>query len=238
VIWPGLAAPWQAAIEEAWDSYRARTNPIGAVICDPAGRILARGRNRILDPAACAGQLNGTRLAHAEVNALLQLRDPDLDPRDLVLYTTVEPCPLCVGAVVTARLREIRYASRDPWAGSMSLLEQNAYLASKQVRREGPADRLLEEALKVLAVEAGLRRGEGTRGAAVRESYRALLPDAVAAGELLFASGELHELAASGGTAPQALALLESRVTLRRPDPSSLDAGHPTAQATTAPEPL
>jgi tRNA(adenine34) deaminase len=215
VIWERLTTAWRAAIEEAWDAYRAGTNPIGAVICDRSGTIVARARNRILDRTICEGQLHGTRLAHAEMNALLRL-PPQLEPKDLVLHATVEPCPLCLGAIVMANVRAIRYASRDPWAGSIALLDQNAYIASKTIRREGPTDPALERALKALGVESMLRRGEGARGAAVLAAFRAALPDAVAAGERLYSSGELHALAEAGAPAAEALDLLDRSARLVR----------------------
>ena len=101
---PGsLAEPWRVALAEAWDAYAAGTVPVGAVVVDVAGRVVCRGRNRVLD-SAVAGQIGRSRLAHAEVNALLGLAGTTLDPRGLALYTTLEPCPLCVGAIVMANV--------------------------------------------------------------------------------------------------------------------------------------
>src|SRR5438105_1014959 len=97
-VWDRLEAPWRVAVEEAWAAYAAGTVPVGAVLVDPTGRVVSRGRNRIFD-AGAPGQIAGSRLAHAEVNALLGLAGSSADPRVLVLYTTAEPCPLCVGAL-------------------------------------------------------------------------------------------------------------------------------------------
>jgi tRNA(adenine34) deaminase len=68
-----IAAPWQAALQEGWAAFRAGNPPIGAVITSPDGAIAAAGRNRRHDRDAPAGQLAGTSLAHAEVNACAQL---------------------------------------------------------------------------------------------------------------------------------------------------------------------
>ena len=105
-------------------------------------------------------------------------------------------------------------ASRDPWAGCVALLDQNAYLASKSIRREGPTDGGLERALKALGAEAMLRRGETVRGRAVLDAYRSLLPDAVMAGERLFANDELHSLSRAGAPVAEALELLDRSVRL------------------------
>src|SRR4051794_12741046 len=98
VLWETLTPPWQACLEEAWAAYYAGSVPIGAVITDTAGQILARGRNRMGEQDAQGNTLYGHRLAHAEVNALLALDHTAVDPAACVLYSTTEPCPLCTGA--------------------------------------------------------------------------------------------------------------------------------------------
>jgi tRNA(adenine34) deaminase len=86
--------------------------PIGAVlVC--GGRVLARGYNQSVrrsDPTA-----------HAEVMAIRKAgrsrdnyRLPDCD-----LYTTLEPCAMCLGAIVQARLRRLIYGAADPKAGAV-----------------------------------------------------------------------------------------------------------------------
>ena len=47
MMWQSLSQPWRACLEEAWTAYRAGSVPIGAAITDGAGRVVARGRNRI-----------------------------------------------------------------------------------------------------------------------------------------------------------------------------------------------
>jgi tRNA(Arg) A34 adenosine deaminase TadA len=64
--------PWIDVFVLMWEAYVAGTIPVGAVIADESGRVVARGRNRIFDSPA-GGELGGSRLAHAEVNALLAL---------------------------------------------------------------------------------------------------------------------------------------------------------------------
>jgi tRNA(adenine34) deaminase len=110
-----VEAPWDACLSLAWEAYRAGTIPVGAVVVDGAGRIVARGRNRIYDERGHG--LSGSRLAHAEVDALAQL-PVDGRPRDHLVYSTLEPCLLCVGAVLISVAGGIRYLAPDPVAGA------------------------------------------------------------------------------------------------------------------------
>jgi tRNA(adenine34) deaminase len=87
-----LAPPWGEVFELMWGAYGAGTIPVGAVVVDAGGAVVARGRNRIYDDAA-SGQLGRTRLGHAEVNALAQLRPPSTFER-FTLYSALEPCHL------------------------------------------------------------------------------------------------------------------------------------------------
>ena len=114
-----LDTAWQATYELAWEAWRAGTIPIGAVVTDQEGRVIARGRNRIFDPDRPPGQLAGAWIAHAEVNALLQL--PAAHYEDFVVTSTTEPCLMCAGAI-TMSLRgrvTVRYAVDDPIAGGI-----------------------------------------------------------------------------------------------------------------------
>jgi tRNA(adenine34) deaminase len=100
-----------AAIAQARAAENEGEVPIGAVIVRN-GVVLATGNNRVLrdhDPSA-----------HAEVVALRQagkiLGNYRLDGCDL--YTTLEPCAMCAGAIIHARIRRVIYAADDPKAGA------------------------------------------------------------------------------------------------------------------------
>jgi hypothetical protein len=67
-----LDAPWREVLLLGWEAYDAGTIPVGAVVVDETGAIVSRGRNRIFDEQH-EGQLAGSRLADAEVNALIGL---------------------------------------------------------------------------------------------------------------------------------------------------------------------
>jgi tRNA(adenine34) deaminase len=100
-----------AAIAQARAAENEGEVPIGAVIVRD-GVVLATGNNRVLrdhDPSA-----------HAEIVALRQagkvLGNYRLDECDL--YTTLEPCAMCAGAIIHARIRRVIYAADDPKAGA------------------------------------------------------------------------------------------------------------------------
>ena len=99
------------ALREALRGAREGEVPVGAVLVRE-GRVLARTHNRPIhlhDPSA-----------HAEVLALRRaarkLRNYRLEGCDL--YVTIEPCVMCVGAIVQARLRRTVFGARDPKAGA------------------------------------------------------------------------------------------------------------------------
>lgn len=141
-FWDNLANPWQAALEEAWTAYLHGSLPIGAVIVR-GDQIIARGRNRIAEAHEINGFIGGTQISHAELNALVQLSN-DADTRGLELYSTMEPCPMCAGAIAMASLKTVHFAVRDAWAGSTHLFEKDGYLAGKRIKLHPPADTTLE----------------------------------------------------------------------------------------------
>ena len=84
--------------------------PVGCVIVKD-GEIIGRGRNR-------REELQRTS-SHAEMDAIAQanerLRSWRLD--GCALYVTLEPCPMCSGAIINSRLKRVVYGARDPKAG-------------------------------------------------------------------------------------------------------------------------
>jgi len=112
--WRQLEKPWQACLEGAWEAFLAGTVPVGAAVAAPGGEVVARGRNRIFDPPGRG--LAGSRLAHAEIDALAQLPNSSRY-RDHVLYSTLEPCLLCVAATLHATVGRIEYSAADPFGG-------------------------------------------------------------------------------------------------------------------------
>ena len=192
-MWESLSEPWRACVELAWESHCAGSLPIGAVVADARGNVLSRGRNRIYERSGEDGYLFGHKLAHAEVNALVTLDYEQSDPADCVLYTTTEPCPLCVGAARMSDVREVRYAAREPWGGSAAMFETVPYLKRGNVRVVGPEDGHLEEILVALQIERFLRLQPDVLESFLG-TYEAMMPDAVLAGRNLYLSGTLKEM--------------------------------------------
>lgn len=194
-MWDTLSPPWQAALEMAWEAYRAGTVPIGAVVADVNGTVASRGRNRIRESEAPEGQVSNNELAHAEINALLALQLPYEEARLAVLYTTMEPCPLCMGAVYMSNVKTVHYAARDPWAGSANLLGTTPYMSRKSFKVFVPENVLLEKALIALHTEWQIFiRGEGIITSRFFDEYRAVLPDAVEKGIELHRTGEAQTM--------------------------------------------
>lgn len=138
-MWTSLDLQWQEAFSLAWESFTKSTIPIGCVIVDDHARIVARGRNAIFDTSS-SHPLAGTVMAHAEMTALSQLKEKEHpNIRAYTLYTTLEPCPMCFGAMVMMHIRNIKYAGRDGVAGAIALKSATPYLRSKPLVTElGP----------------------------------------------------------------------------------------------------
>ncbi len=136
--WSDLLPAWQACLEEAWDAYRLGNVPIGAAVVNAAGEVVGRGRNRISDATSPARQTCESQLAHAELNALLSLGLPAANFHDYALYTTIEPCPLCMGAVYMSGVRQLYFAGEDSYAGATDLLGTTPYMSRKPVKVFGP----------------------------------------------------------------------------------------------------
>jgi tRNA(adenine34) deaminase len=191
LIWERLSLPWQYAVEEAWDAYCHGSLPHGAVVTDTNGRILSRGRNRINEKTAEGTMLHGHLLAHAEMNALIQADWSAVDERTCILYTTIEPCSMCIGAVRMARLREVRYAARDNYSGGASLIDKTPFLKSGHLDLIGPTDSELEAVLLSIFIEVALTISHPNRTAWIAQ-LSSDLPVTSQLGYELFASKQLH----------------------------------------------
>ncbi|HYU76351.1 MAG TPA: nucleoside deaminase [Ktedonobacteraceae bacterium] len=154
MIWQRLSLEWQYCIEGAWAAYCHGSLPHGAVVVDAQGNIVARGRNRIREQTTEGRQLAGNRLAHAEMNALLELDWRAVNVYGCKLYSTIQPCPMCIGAVRMAHMQEVHYAGRDNGAGATSLIDKTPFFESGNIRVFGSEDPELEILLMAIQVEA------------------------------------------------------------------------------------
>lgn len=105
------------ALTEAEAAAAAGDVPIGAVVLDPAGNVVARARN--------VREAEGDPTGHAEIAALRAAAAQvghgwRLD--DCTLVVTLEPCTMCAGAAVLARVARVVYAAADPKGGAVGSL--------------------------------------------------------------------------------------------------------------------
>lgn len=86
--------------------------PVGCVIADAEGNIIGRGRNRRVE--------NADATAHAEVEAIREACAAVGDWRltECSLYVTLEPCPMCTGAIINSRIPTVVFGARDSATGS------------------------------------------------------------------------------------------------------------------------
>ena len=110
---PDFTSHMNSALAEAEAAARRGETPVGAVVVGPDGLILAADGNRVrefADPSA-----------HAEMLALRAaarlLGSERLTGCDL--YVTLEPCPMCAGAISLARIRRLYYGAPDPKTGGV-----------------------------------------------------------------------------------------------------------------------
>ena len=100
------------ALELAEEALAAGEVPVGCVIADGAGTVVGRGRNRREENRCVTG--------HAELEALEAACRARGDWRldDCTAFVTLEPCPMCAGAFLNARLGALVYGAREPETGS------------------------------------------------------------------------------------------------------------------------
>jgi tRNA(adenine34) deaminase len=101
------------AIELAWESTCAGSLGIGATVSDASGTIVATGRNRLFEQHPGDDHLAGSSLAHAEMNALAKLAWRT-GPAELSLWTTLQPCLQCTGAIRMSRIERVQVLAPDP----------------------------------------------------------------------------------------------------------------------------
>ncbi len=115
----------QKALEEAAKAAEEGEVPVGAVVVED-GHIIGKAHNRVEalhDPTA-----------HAEMIAITQASEHRGDWRlnGMTLFTTVEPCPMCAGAIILARIDQVVYGAADPRAGAagsaFNILGQAAHI--------------------------------------------------------------------------------------------------------------
>jgi tRNA(adenine34) deaminase len=131
--------------------------PVGAILVDASGTVIGRGRNRrevCQDPTA-----------HAEVEAIRDAARTLGTWRllDTTMYVTLEPCPMCAGALVNARVARVVYGCKDLKAGAVDTHFAIGRLVGLNHRFDVQADVLYEECVGLLrAFFAARRKSKGT----------------------------------------------------------------------------
>jgi tRNA(adenine34) deaminase len=141
------------ALEEARAAAAAGDVPVGAVIVSDDGTLIGRGRNR--------RERDGDPTAHAEIVALRDAARAIGHWRvEATLFVTQEPCPMCAGALVNARIKRLVYGCPNPKAGAVTTLFQIVTDPRLNHRMEVTPGVLASECAAVLSeFFAELRRG-------------------------------------------------------------------------------
>lgn len=117
------------AIRQAREATRHGDVPVGAVLVNPvSGEILAASHN--------TRERDKNVTGHAELNVIQEASEKIKDWRlsDCTLYVTLEPCPMCAGAIMAARIQRVVCASKDPMAGAMgSVWSLHSHPVSKDI---------------------------------------------------------------------------------------------------------
>jgi tRNA(adenine34) deaminase len=104
------------ALAEAEQAMQTGDVPVGAVVIDAAGNVIGRGRNR--------REIDRDPTGHAEIVAMREAAKylGTWRLHDATLYVTLEPCVMCAGALVNARIARVVYGCDDPKAGALRSL--------------------------------------------------------------------------------------------------------------------
>lgn len=145
------------ALDQAQLAYAALEVPIGAVVLHPERGVIGQGHNRreeLQDPTAHAEMIAIAEAARALGSWRLE---------ECALYVTLEPCPMCAGAIVLARLPFVYYGCVDPKAGACHTLYQITSDARLNHRCRVVAGVRAEEAASLLRRFFQERRLEGKK---------------------------------------------------------------------------
>ena len=207
MTWTDMDAIWRRAMTLAWTSFCEGNLPIAAVLTDPEGHIVSEGRNHFYKSMRFAY----AKLDHAEAECL-QTLPVELHPgiRNYILYTTMEPCPMCMGTIVMADVRHVKIAAHDPWAGAADICNSNRYLADKHMDIQFLPDDPYGNLQVALMGYPELSRGreEGPVWRAFVQRY----PVGAHVAERLFADRTLDEFLAQGVSAETAIGYVLSQL--------------------------
>ncbi len=203
-IYATLKEPWRECIDLAWQAYKSGSLPIAAVITDQSGKIISKGRNRIGNIGQAHLQLSNHPIAHAEVNAILQLDERKMNPKTSTLYTLLEPCPMCMGAMQIMGIDSFLYACRDPWAGSSIMADVVPDMKRRNMNITHPESKLFENCIAALQFLSYLEEDRALNKAFVH-TWQEVQPIGVTLAHYLHEQKILKHLAVQGARASQVL---------------------------------
>jgi len=101
-------------VKEALAAARQGNYGVGACLIGPNGRIIQRGHNHMVHPYSRTDQ-------HAEMNVLTRyethVKTPAPRMRDFILYSSLEPCPMCLTRIIYTGVKKVYYLAEDPTGG-------------------------------------------------------------------------------------------------------------------------
>lgn len=192
--------------ELAWQSCAAGTIGVGARLVDERGAVLADGSNGLF--AEPVGPLHGNKIAHAEMNALAQI-GAATDLTRATLYTSLEPCFMCAGAVLLARVGRVVIAAADPYmdgASSLSVADHAMADNAERVFLGDPRWSMLSRVFSLHAVFFWMAGSDAVASAHAAEPKVAPLV------AQLVADKSVAALADSGATVEEAIGALAPKI--------------------------
>jgi len=209
------------ALELGWESFRAGSLGVGATV-SRHGEVIATGRNRMAERDPGDDVLAGTSLAHAEMNVLAKL-NVGIDEDGLELWTTLQPCIQCLGAILLSPVRKVHVLAPDPlFRGIERVRDLNEFLARRWP--EIVEVRVDEWAAFSLLLPAHFVTFWGM----TLDGWDQALPSIAGLARDLIASGELIHLAAEAVPMAEAATALGDRLGACVPDVERIAAVRPT----------
>jgi len=167
------------AFSSALRAYRRGSTAIGCAIMNADNECIATGENSIYAEDN-SEKINHHNLAHAEINAILKAGSGrTADVSGYTLYTTMEPCVMCFGAIVMCYYKKVKFAALDPYAGATRLNTQHDY----GLNIEGPFEDLQKIQAAIL-IYRGLSRNGAYIGRTI-EMYKDICETGVDLGKKL-----------------------------------------------------
>jgi tRNA(adenine34) deaminase len=145
----------ERALELARFSVSRGSSPIGCVIVNGSGTIISEGRNKSGESWPKTPQrIGNSSFAHAEMDAFYRVARLE-NPEECTVYSSLEPCLMCGGAMGMVRIGRAVWACDDPWGGSGRLIAWNKHPAFVEMKvLSSPFPDLEREAAELFAPEA------------------------------------------------------------------------------------